>query len=106
MRIVYTCPECGADIEDIVLATYPPKYMKRCTNPKCKWRHIEEVDDGVVRIPYTQAPIDWINVSDDSIPSCCRNCANHPKNGGSGICHCTLPYMTSTGDIISYGVRC
>jgi len=20
----------------------------------------------------------------------CRYCANHPSNGGSGICHCTL----------------
>ena len=20
----------------------------------------------------------------------CRNCLNNPKNGGSGICHCTL----------------
>ena len=24
------------------------------------------------------------------IPSACRNCGNHPVNGGSGICHCTL----------------
>ena len=27
-------------------------------------------------------------------PECCRNCSNNPSNGGSGICHCTLPYMT------------
>ena len=26
-------------------------------------------------------------------PSCCDGCSNNPKNGGSGICHCTLPYM-------------
>ena len=24
------------------------------------------------------------------IPSACKNCSNHPSNGGSGICHCTL----------------
>lgn len=24
------------------------------------------------------------------IPPACRNCPNHPINGGSGICHCTL----------------
>lgn len=24
------------------------------------------------------------------IPTACRNCGNHPVNGGSGICHCTL----------------
>ena len=27
----------------------------------------------------------------DGIPNCCRHCSNHPINGGSGICHCTLP---------------
>ena len=26
-------------------------------------------------------------------PSCCDGCSNDPKNGGSGICNCTLPYM-------------
>ncbi len=26
----------------------------------------------------------------DAIPEACRNCSNHPSNGGSGICHCTL----------------
>ena len=25
-----------------------------------------------------------------NIPPACRNCSNHPVNGGSGICHCTL----------------
>lgn len=24
------------------------------------------------------------------IPEACRRCNNHPSNGGSGICHCTL----------------
>lgn len=27
---------------------------------------------------------------DSNIPSACKNCSNHPSNGGSGICHCTL----------------
>lgn len=25
-----------------------------------------------------------------SEPPACRSCSNHPKNGGSGICHCIL----------------
>lgn len=29
----------------------------------------------------------------DNIPNCCKACSNHPSNGGSGICHCTLPYF-------------
>lgn len=24
------------------------------------------------------------------IPDACKNCSNHPSNGGSGICHCIL----------------
>lgn len=26
----------------------------------------------------------------DNIPDVCKNCSNHPSNGGSGICFCTL----------------
>ena len=25
-----------------------------------------------------------------SIPLSCRNCSNHPSNGGSGVCFCIL----------------
>ena len=28
--------------------------------------------------------------------SACKNCSNNPKNGGSGICHCTLGQMHVT----------
>lgn len=30
------------------------------------------------------------------IPDPCKNCPNHPNNGGSGICHCTVPYISHT----------
>lgn len=57
----------------------------------------------VIKIPSTVQP----NVPDydfnkplpylEHIPNCCKNCNNHPSNGGSGICNCVLPYMeTST----------
>lgn len=26
----------------------------------------------------------------------CTDCLNNPKNGGSGVCFCTLPYMQNT----------
>ena len=39
----------------------------------------------------------FADVDDSSVefsyPQCCDGCANNPKNGGSGICNCTLPYM-------------
>lgn len=34
-----------------------------------------------------------IEAPDIIFPSCCDGCSNNPKNGGSGICNCTLPYM-------------
>lgn len=38
-------------------------------------KHTEECTDTTVLTLRKQA---------------CANCANNPKNGGSGICHCTL----------------
>lgn len=37
----------------------------------------------------------WVGLEPMEIdyPSCCDGCSNNPKNGGSGICNCTLPYM-------------
>jgi len=29
--------------------------------------------------------------------SVCDGCSNNPKNGGSGICLCTLPYVNGEG---------
>ena len=34
--------------------------------------------------------------SPSGIPEACRNCSNHPNNGGSGICFCTLGMQTIT----------
>ena len=34
-------------------------------------------------------PLDFYTTS-DNIPAACKTCSNHPSNGGSGICHCTL----------------
>jgi len=38
----------------------------------------------------------------------CSGCSNNPLNGGSGFCHCTLPYISnpnfySTGYGVSNG---
>ena len=32
----------------------------------------------------------------DTIPLACKNCLNHPSNGGSGSCHCILGSSTIT----------
>lgn len=34
------------------------------------------------------------------IPDACRNCPNHPSNGGTGICNCTLGLPKVTSGVI------
>ena len=33
---------------------------------------------------------DWKETQDWIFPDACRHCPNHPKNGGSSVCHCIL----------------
>ena len=34
-----------------------------------------------------------MSVPKNDIPNCCKTCLNHPSNGGSGVCMCTLHYF-------------
>ena len=76
--IIYTCPECGGDLQEMVLDSYPPIYKKECL--KCGWT--ENRMDETVRIPYQS--------QNSFVSQVCKHCSNHPSNGGSGICNCTL----------------
>lgn len=46
--IVYTCPECGSDLQEVMLTSYPPQRKMYCNN--CNWSHIET--DKVYKVPY------------------------------------------------------
>lgn len=48
---------------------------------------VEKLKQEIIRL---HAISDIKNDSYSSIPVNCRNCSNHPSNGGSGICHCIL----------------
>lgn len=62
---------------------------------------IEECMGAVISNTFEEPDNDWLNKllkertiqPDINYPSCCDGCSNNPKNGGSGICNCTLPYM-------------
>ena len=45
--------------------------------------------------PYESQPLPilYSSIKDNNIPNCCKLCSNHPSNGGSGFCNCTLPYF-------------
>ena len=109
MKIIETCPICGADLVDVVIATCPEIVRKECWS--CGWSSQGEKEE-VVRIPfggnrscpdtiplnnYTTSetitnfryiPMGPIDKTHDGSP--CDRCSNNPKNGGSGICHCIL----------------
>lgn len=66
-------------------------------------RLIEDCMEPVVSNTNYELDYEWLKkiLSEQPIlepfkidyPSCCDGCSNNPKNGGSGICNCTLPYM-------------
>ena len=47
--IIETCPKCGHDLHDLVIATYPPIPKKECWS--CGWSWTEEPEE-VIRIPF------------------------------------------------------
>ena len=113
--IIETCPKCGHDLMNEVICTYPPIPRKSC--PSCGWSWEGEREE-VIRVPFggNSLIIDdlvgldkydklEVNLDDTSLlnnynfedvtisafeQSSCVNCSNNPKNGGSGICFCTL----------------
>lgn len=45
----------------------------------------------LLKPPYPPQDNYWTTLNVNSyIPEYCKHCPNHPSNGGSGICHCTL----------------
>lgn len=91
MIIIETCPICGHDLIDTAIAVYPPIPQKMCLN--CGW-HWEGEPEKVVRVPFggnmtPDTPTNFMPMQPFD-NSACVHCSNNPKNGGSGICNCTL----------------
>lgn len=111
MIIIETCPKCGHDLTDLVIATYPPIPQKKCFG--CGWEWTGEREE-IVRVPFggNSLNIDDFNglntdissfdelskslIKDNFEQPACVNCPNNPKNGGTGICFCTLGQMQIT----------
>lgn len=108
----YNCPDCtlvcdsckGCPRADKVNASEEAlEYSNYCpVNGTHEWEYNHELDTiGRVfickhcgqrkHIPYEPYPYyNYGTTSTDAIPPACRNCPNHPSNGGSGICQCIL----------------
>ena len=48
--IIYTCPQCGGDLREIMLPSNPPIHQQVC--PQCGWQHEER--ESVIRIPFSE----------------------------------------------------
>lgn len=99
MIIIETCPECGHDLVDMVLASYPPIPRKVC--PRCGWSWTGE-PEKVMRVPFGG---NRYYETYKSSPYCV-NCLTNPANGGSGICNCDfggLDMHITYGGVNIYG---
>lgn len=165
--IIETCPKCGHDLHDVMLASNPPISKKECFNCGWSWQgEPEEVirvpfggnsfysdnkytligskyDEKIVNTDYTEAintlattvsnyygntinateameafakyVEEYSNKLSEGLEEyndnlikhnlfkdfeieqpACKNCPSNPKNGGDGICFCTLGQMHVT----------
>lgn len=104
MAIIYTCPMCGADLQDIVMTSYPPQAAKKCV--KCGWEYVyKDGGENDVRVPFVPPEFKEYTMPSDnnSVLDPCKGCSNHPSNGGSGICNCCVPYMSPNSP---YRINC
>lgn len=90
MEVIYTCPICGKDLRCVMLTSNPPQTRYEC--PACGWSFNEPRSD-VMRIPFPDVNNAW---RPTTTSYACKNCSNNPKNGGSGICDCTLGMISIT----------
>jgi hypothetical protein len=111
MIVIETCPKCGHDLQNTVICTYPPIPRKVCWN--CGWSWTGK-PEKITRVPFggntdtlinkDSIPLSWngtstgwdsTNLATSSTitafgTKACENCPSNPKNGGDGICFCTL----------------
>lgn len=67
----------------------------------CVDKFIEECMEPQVYNWFEDYGKRYLEVNGFDYPDCCEGCSNNPKNGGSGICNCTLPYMQNTVTYVS-----
>lgn len=87
MIIIETCPRCGHDLHDKTIYTYPLIHRKVCGN--CGWSW-EGESEQIVRVPFGGNLYEGNTTTLAFEKPACINCPSNPKNGGDGICFCTL----------------
>ena len=76
----YNCPDC----------THTEDTCENCSRYQMYYRTNFEYN---IQWPY-RPTVTFETQTFTNIPSACQNCPNHPSNGGSGNCTCTLGQQT------------
>lgn len=96
--IRYFCDKCGKECEDYEVFTIkviPPEIRSWMDDAEtgiyilcydCTKKLNKLIHNTGDFVKYAPAP----NIETPDIPDACKSCSNHPSNGGSGICNCTL----------------
>lgn len=95
MIVIETCPICGEDLFNYMIYTNPPARKKECL--ACGWNRTFEKEE-VIRVPFIDNAFkdtsyslnDYLHPTQNFNNQPCENCPSNPKNGGDGICFCTL----------------
>lgn len=58
--LIYTCPECGNDLQCLVLTSLPPKTRYKCW--RCGWEFTEKPEQ-IIRQPFTSTQVSRDSVS-------------------------------------------
>ena len=80
-----TIPITNANVEKSDIKKYIDEYLDR------KFGEIKEIKEELDRLSKEVEKLRQNNHYDiayTEIPPYCRNCKNHPINGGTGVCHC------------------
>jgi len=84
MRIIYTCPKCGGDLQEVMLATNPPIQKKQCMS--CGWSYTDTDREDVLRVPFEppteRKAVDYQSVDDHK----CHTCKHYTSGEHDGSC--------------------
>ena len=81
MIFIYTCPKCGHDLSNSIIATNPPIQVYECRN--CGWSHEEEEREQNIRIPFPE-----------------ENNTNYVADFGDGTITTNMATVNTIGSII------
>lgn len=54
MKIEYTCPKCGGDLQELILTSMPPQRKLNCINCNWSYTYPREQLEEVIKVPFPE----------------------------------------------------